>query len=122
PTHSEVQFKVKHLVISTVTGHFRRFSAQLESDGEDFSNAVASFEAETASIDTNNNDRDNHLRSEEFFDSAKTPKLTFKSDSFVKKSDSEYEITGDLTIKNTTKKVTLKAEFGGSMTDPYGNH
>lgn len=121
PTHSEVQFKVKHLVISTVSGQFSRFKGTLESDGENFENARVSFEAETDSISTNNADRDNHLRSADFFDAAQFPTLNFKSTEFTKTGDSSYDIHGKFTMKGVTKEITLKAEFGGVTTDPYGN-
>jgi polyisoprenoid-binding protein YceI len=121
PTHSEIQFKVKHLMITTVTGYFREFSASAESDSEDFSNAKISFEAKTASIDTNNADRDTHLKSGDFFESGKYPVLKFQSTGMNKSGDGEFKLTGDLTIKDVTKPVTLDVEFGGIMKDPYGN-
>jgi polyisoprenoid-binding protein YceI len=120
PTHSEVHFKVKHLVITTVTGSFKQFSGSAEA-GDDFSNASISFEADVASIDTNNEQRDAHLRSADFFETDKFPKLTFKSTSFTKKSDDAYELTGDLTIKDATRPITLAVEYSGIATDPWGN-
>lgn len=120
PTHSVIGFKVKHLVISTVTGTFKEFSGQLETSGDDFDGAVATFEAGIGSIDTGVADRDTHLKSADFFDAENHPKLTFKSTSFKKKSDGEYEIEGDLTIRGTTKPVTLQAVHGGTAVDPYG--
>jgi polyisoprenoid-binding protein YceI len=122
PTHSEIQFKVKHLVISTVTGHFRQFEGTVETEGDDFATASIHFEANTASVDTNQTQRDEHLRSVEFFDSEKYPKMTFQSTSIEKTDDDTYTVTGDLTIKDVTKSVELKAEYGGSMTDFYGNY
>lgn len=122
PTHSEIQFKVKHLVISTVTGHFRQFEGIVETEGDDFSTAAISFAAETASVDTNQTQRDEHLRSAEFFDAENFPKMTFLSTSVEKTGDATYTITGDLTIKGNTKSVKLDAEYGGSMTDFYGNY
>jgi polyisoprenoid-binding protein YceI len=122
PTHSEIQFKVKHLVISTVTGHFRQFEGTVETEGDDFATASIHFEANTASVDTNQTQRDEHLRSVEFFDSEKYPKMTFQSTSIEKTDDDTYTVTGDLTIKDITKSVELKAEYGGSMTDFYGNY
>ncbi|HOI32980.1 MAG: YceI family protein [Bacteroidales bacterium] len=121
PSHSEVQFKVKHLVISTVTGSFGRFSGQLETASDDFTPAKISFEAEVDSIDTNNADRDNHLKSADFFDAANHPKISFVSESFDKTGDSTYKLTGNLNMRGTTKKITLDVEHGGVMTDPYGN-
>jgi polyisoprenoid-binding protein YceI len=120
PMHSEVQFKVKHLVISTVTGHFRSFQGEIVADGEDFNGASASFSADINSIDTNVEDRDNHLKSDDFFNAEKYPKLTFSNGKMVKKSDSEYILEGDLTIRDNTKKIALNAEYGGMMTDGYG--
>ncbi|TDB65886.1 YceI family protein [Arundinibacter roseus] len=122
PTHSEIQFKIKHLVISTVTGHFRQFEGTVETEGDDFATAAIRFSADTASVDTNQAQRDEHLRSAEFFDAEKFPKLTFESTSIEKTGDDVYTITGDLTIKDITKSVVLKAEYGGSMTDFYGNY
>jgi len=121
PAHSEVQFKVKHLVISTVTGSFDRFSGQLETSSDDFTPATINFEAEVDSINTNNADRDNHLKSADFFDAANHPKISFVSESFEKTGESTYKLTGNFTMRGTTKKITLDVEHGGVMTDPYGN-
>lgn len=120
PTHSEVQFKVKHLVISTVTGQFNNFDGALESDTEDFDGADASFSIETASVDTNQSDRDNHLKSADFFDSENHPNITFKGK--LNKSGNDYKLVGDLTIKDTTKNVELDVEHGGTMVDGYGQN
>ncbi|MGY6561860.1 MAG: YceI family protein [Luteibaculaceae bacterium] len=120
PTHSEVQFKVKHLVISTVTGNFNSFNAEVETDGEEFEHASISFTADINSIDTNNADRDNHLKSADFFDAEKFPTLSFKSTAFTKKNGTNYTLTGDLTIKETTRTIVLDVDFGGTMKDPYG--
>ncbi|MBD2753980.1 YceI family protein [Spirosoma validum] len=120
PTHSEVQFKVKHLVISTVTGSFGQFEGQLETVGDDFTDAKISFSADIASISTNNEQRDGHLKSGDFFDAENFPKLTFTSTSITKTGDDTYNLVGDLTIRGTTKPVTLKAEYGGQMQDFYG--
>lgn len=122
PTHSEVQFKVKHLVISTVTGTFNTFSATAYTPVEGWNNAQIEFTTDINSIDTNNEQRDVHLKSAEFFDAETYPQLKFKSTEFAQKSENRYELTGDLTIKNVTKNVTLQVEFGGEMVDPYGNH
>jgi len=121
PMHSEVQFKVKHLVISTVTGFFKSFSGSVESDGEDFSDAKVEFSLDIDSIDTTQTQRDEHLKSAEFFDAAQYPHITFKSTSLTKTGDDEYKLTGDLTIKDVTKPVTLDVEYGGSAADFYGN-
>jgi polyisoprenoid-binding protein YceI len=122
PTHSEIQFKVKHLVISTVTGHFREFEGTVETEEDNFETSVIKFSANTASVDTNQPQRDEHLRSADFFDAEKYPKLTFKSTEVTRTGEDTYTIKGDLTIKGETKPVELKAEYGGSMTDFYGNY
>lgn len=118
--HSEVTFKVKHLMITNVTGSFTKFDATLEAAAADFSDAKISFEAEVDSISTNNEQRDGHLKSEDFFAAEKFPKLSFVSSSFKKVNDSEYVLNGDLTIRGVTKPVELAVEYGGTMTDPYG--
>lgn len=120
-THSEITFKVKHLVISTVTGKFKQFDAGIETDNEDFEDAKITFEAAIDSIDTGNEDRDNHLKSNDFFNAEEYPSLSFESDSFAKIGDGVYKLTGDLTIRGNTKKVELDAEYGGTVVDPYGN-
>ncbi|WP_183573192.1 YceI family protein [Mucilaginibacter sp. X5P1] len=121
PMHSEVQFKVKHLVISTVSGFFKSFEGELDTANDDFSDASISFSLDINSIDTNQTQRDEHLKSAEFFDAAEYPKISFKSSSFTKEGDDEYALAGDLTIKGITKPVTLAVEFGGAATDFYGN-
>ncbi len=114
-SHSEINFKVKHMMISTVTGSFEKFDGKAETSNEDFKNANFSFSAEIDSVNTNNKDRDNHLKSDDFFGAEKNPKLTFTSKSF----DGE-KMVGDLTIKGVTKEVTLDADYNGSAVDPYG--
>jgi polyisoprenoid-binding protein YceI len=121
PAHSEVQFKVKHLVISTVTGSFGKFRGQLETESDDFTPAKISFEADVDSINTNNPDRDNHLKSADFFDAANFPKISFESESFEKTGDATYKLNGKLTMRGVTKAITLDVEHGGVTTDPYGN-
>jgi polyisoprenoid-binding protein YceI len=121
PAHSEVQFKVKHLVISTVTGTFKVFDGSLETENEDFSDAEINFSLDATSIDTNQPDRDAHLKSADFFDAEKYPAITFKSTSFTKVDGERYKLTGDLTIKDVTKPVTFDVEFGGIANDFYGN-
>lgn len=120
PTHSELQFKVKHLMITTVTGSIKSFQAELESEGDDFTNANISFSGDINSIDTGNGDRDGHLKSGDFFDAEKYPAITFKSNS-VEKDGNDYIVKGNLTVKDVTKVVKLTAEFGGIATDPWGN-
>jgi polyisoprenoid-binding protein YceI len=121
PMHSEVQFKVKHLVISTVSGFFKSFEGELDTANDDFTDASISFSLDINSIDTNQTQRDEHLKSAEFFDAEQYPKISFKSASFTKTGDDEYALAGDLTIKGITKPVTLDVEFGGAATDFYGN-
>ena len=119
--HSEVHFKVKHLVISTVTGTLKVFEGNFETVNDDFSNANISFTADINSIDTNQEQRDVHLKSADFFDAETYPKMIFKSTSFKKMDDGEYELIGDLTIRDVTKSVKLDVEYGGLATDFYGN-
>ncbi|SHF98307.1 Polyisoprenoid-binding protein YceI [Fodinibius roseus] len=121
PTHSEVQFKVKHLVISTVTGRFGSYDGKIEANGDDFENAKASFTADIDSITTNNEDRDQHLKSEDFFNAEEYPQLKFGSTNFEKAGEGEYKVTGDLTIRDITKEVSLDVVHGGTVGDPYGN-
>ena len=120
PTHSEVHFKVKHLVISTVTGTFKVFDGDLTADSDNFENAEINFSLDVASVDTNQEQRDEHLRGADFFNAAQYPAITFKSTSFKKDGD-DYQLLGDLTIRDVTKPVKLEVEFGGSATDFYGN-
>lgn len=119
--HSEITFKVKHLVISTVTGKFKEFDATVETDNDDFEDAKITFETSIDSIETGNEDRDNHLKSDDFFNASEYPKMKFESTSFKKTGDGEYKLIGDLTIRNHTKQVELDAEYGGTVVDPYGN-
>lgn len=119
--HSDVQFKVKHLMINTVTGEFTSYSVNVESQAPDFSDASISFEADVQSISTKNEMRDNHLKSDDFFAAEQYPKMSFVSSSLTKKGDNTYTLTGDLTIRDVTKPVDLQVEFGGTMTDFYGN-
>jgi polyisoprenoid-binding protein YceI len=120
PTHTEVQFKVKHLVIATVTGFFKKFSGSIESATDDFDGATASFSLDVNSIDTNQADRDAHLKSPDFFAADQYPTVDFKG-TIKKVSGSDYKLVGDLTMRGTTKAVELSAEFGGIMVDPWGN-
>jgi polyisoprenoid-binding protein YceI len=120
PTHSEVQFKVKHLVISTVTGSFGTFNGQIEADEEDFENAKATFTADIDSISTNNEDRDQHLKSDDFFNAEEYPQISFESKNFQKVGEGEYKVTGDLTIRDVTKEIELDVVHGGTVGDPYG--
>lgn len=120
PTHSEVQFKIKHLVISTVTGSFGQYEGRVETYGNDFTDATISFSADINSISTSNEQRDGHLKSADFFDAEQFAKLTFTSTSLTKTGDDTYALVGDLTIRDVTKSVPLKVEYGGQMQDFYG--
>ncbi len=120
-SHSEVQFKVKHLVISTVTGFFRKFSGAVESETEDFDGAKVAFSIDTTSIDTNVADRDAHLKSPDFFAAEQYPTIEFKNGTLKKVSEGEFKLKGDLTIRNTTKPVELSVESNGTAADPWGN-
>lgn len=121
PTHSELQFKAKHLMITNVTGAFSKIAAQAETEEDDFSNAKVSFSAETASINTNNEQRDGHLKSADFFESEKFPNIKFESTKMEKNGDDKFTMHGNLTIKDVTKPVKLNVEFAGIQKDPYGN-
>lgn len=121
PTHSEVTFKIKHMMISNVTGNFTNFNVAAETEADDFSKSNISFTADVNSINTNNAQRDGHLKSPDFFDTGKYPQLKFESNKLEKKSDEEYALHGNLTIRDVTKPVSLKVDFGGIAKDPYGN-
>ena len=118
PTHSEVAFKVKHLVISTVTGYFRKFEGHAESISDDFSGAAVAFSLDVNSIDTNQSDRDQHLKSADFFDTASFPSIAFAGK--IVNNGGEYQLQGDLTLKGITQQVTLDVTYGGTVADPYG--
>ncbi|RIV68395.1 YceI family protein [Flagellimonas aequoris] len=119
PTHSELTFKVKHLMISNVKGSFTKFNAKIE--GDDFETSKITATVDATSVFTNNTDRDGHLKSADFFEVETYPELKFESTSITKTDDGEYTLIGDLTIKGITKSVELDVEFGGFMKDPYGN-
>jgi polyisoprenoid-binding protein YceI len=121
PSHSEVQFKIKHLMISTVTGAFTDFDATLAcaAEGEDFNGGQVNFSAKIDSINTKNEQRDGHLKSADFFDAEKYPELSFTSSS-LDLSGGEVVLKGDLTIKDVTKPLTLRGDFGGVVVDGYG--
>ena len=119
PTHSEILFKVKHLMITNVKGEFRTFSGEI--DGEDFSKSKAKIIIDSSSVFTNNEDRDKHLKSADFFDVEKFADLVFESTAFEKVDDDNYKLTGSLTMKGVTNDVTLDVEFGGTNKDPWGN-
>ena len=119
--HSEVQFKAKHLVISTVTGYFKEFDAGMETPDGKLENARVWFKARVDSISTNNDDRDNHLKSADFFDAENHPEISFNSTGITHTDDDHYAMHGQLTIRGITKEIRLLVEYGGTMVDPYGN-
>ena len=120
PLHSDIEFKIKHLMISTVNGRFGTFDAGMESSKADFTDAKIWFECDVASINTGVADRDAHLRTPDFFDTAKWPKIKFVSTKISHKGGSTYELTGDFTIRDTTRPVVLSTQFNGSDVDAYG--
>ncbi|WP_242916959.1 YceI family protein [Pontibacter liquoris] len=121
PTHSEIQFKVKHLMITTVTGYFSKFNLEVETEDEDFTKAThIVFTADVNSISTNNEQRDTHLRSADFFDAETHGELRFVGQNFDKRNDNEAKLNGELTIRGVTKPVTVNVEYGGIVVDPYG--
>lgn len=121
PAHTEVQFKVKHLVIATVSGSFKTFAGTVETEEEDFNNAKIDFTIEAGSIDTGNSDRDNHLKSDDFFAVDKHPSIAFSNGVLKKTSGNDYKLTGQLSLRGVSKEITLDVEYGGSVVDPWGN-
>ena len=121
PVHSEIGFKVKHMMITNVSGSFEKFDAHVETDDSDFTTAKIQFTADINSITTGNKDRDNHLKSPDFFDAATYAELKFISSKFEKEDDENYVLHGNLTIRDVTKPVKLNVEFGGIGKDPWGN-
>ncbi len=119
-SHSTIGFKIKHLVVSTVKGHFNDFSGKVTTDNDNFENAKIEFNINTTSISTNNEQRDNHLRSADLFDSTNFPSISFISTSFNKSSGNKYTINGNLTMKGVTKSITLEALFDGIVMGMYG--
>jgi polyisoprenoid-binding protein YceI len=120
-THSSIGFSVKHLVISEVEGNFKKFSGSMTSAKSDFSDAKIEFLLETSSISTDNEQRDNHLKSADFFDAAKFSEIKFISTSFKKISGNKYKLKGDFTMKGITKQIVLDVIYGGTAEDPWGN-
>jgi polyisoprenoid-binding protein YceI len=121
PQHSEIRFKVKHLMISNVTGQFSRFDGLVETEGEDFTSAKLKFTADISSISTGNEQRDAHLRSGDFFDAENHPQIIFEGEHMEKTGEDTYKVYGMLTMRGVSKKVTLDAELGGITQDPWGN-
>jgi len=119
PVHSELNFKVKHMMISNVKGEFKDFSVEV--DGEDIFNSTLEVKVDVGSISTRNEQREEHLKSADFFDAENYKELTFKSTSFEQTDDDEYKLNGLLTIKGISKEVALNVEYGGIGKDPWGN-
>lgn len=120
-SHSNVGFSVTHLIISEVTGQFKSFSAEIESSNDDFSDAKINFSIDVASISTENEGRDKHLKSDDFFNAEKFPKITFVGKSFKKVDGKKYKLVGDFTMRDVTKQITLDVIFNGTVKDPWGN-
>lgn len=121
PTHSEIGFKVKHMMFTNVSGKFEKFEASIETEGDDFENAKVHFSGDIDSVSTGNTDRDAHLLSADFFDAAQFPKIAFEATSFKKIDEGDYELTGDLSLHGVTKSVKLATEYSGQMKDPWEN-
>ncbi|MEP6713369.1 MAG: YceI family protein [Ferruginibacter sp.] len=122
PIHSEIEFKIRHLMITNVKGSFKEFDASIYTTGNDFATAEIDCWINTASIDTGNVDRDTHIKAADFFDVEKFPQISFTADTYEKvDGDSSFEVWGELTIKGIAKKIKLAVEFGGVVKDPWGN-
>jgi polyisoprenoid-binding protein YceI len=121
PTHSEIGFKVKHMMITNVSGSFGAFRASAKTEGDDFSTAEIEFTADVASVNTGNDQRDGHLKSGDFFDAENHPQIKFVSNKVEKNGDADYIVHGDLTIRGVSKPVAFNAELGGIGKDPWGN-
>jgi polyisoprenoid-binding protein YceI len=121
PNHSEIEFKVKHLMITTVTGYFGSFDVEAETEDENFTNAKGVvFTADVNSISTHNEQRDTHLKSADFFDAENHGQIRFVGNRYENVGGNDYKLHGDLTIRGTTKPITVDVEFGGIVVDPYG--
>ena len=121
PTHSSVEFSIRHMMFTNVKGAFQTYDATIEADPNDLTTANISFSVDLASVDTKNQDRDNHLRSADFFDVENKPKMTFTSTKVEKKDEGEYAVTGDLSLNGVTKPETFDVTFEGQGKDPWGN-
>lgn len=121
PTHSSIDFSVRHMMIAKVKGSFHAFEANIVADAHDLTSADIQFSIDLNSIDTRNSDRDNHLRSADFFEIEKNPTLTFQATAIAKIDDGEYSITGDVSLHGVTRSETFAATFEGAGKDPWGN-
>jgi polyisoprenoid-binding protein YceI len=120
PNHSHIDFRVKHLVVTTIGGHFTKFDGTAETNNDDFSDAKISFEADVNSVSTGNEQRDGHLKSDDFFNAASYPKINFVSTSFKKVDAENYKLTGNLTMRDKTLPVTLDVAYGGTTQNHFG--
>jgi polyisoprenoid-binding protein YceI len=118
--HSSIGFSVRHMVISEVVGNFKDFDVAFTSVKDDYSDASVEATIKVASINTDNERRDGHLKTDDFFNAEKFPQIKFKSTSFEKVEENKYKITGDLTIRDVTKKVTFDATYNGTIKAPWG--
>jgi len=121
PTHTSIKFTVSHLTVSEVEGRFGKFDGSIAATSPDFQNAQVNFTVDAASINTENDMRDKHLKSDDFFNAEKYPQMTFTSTSFKKVSGKNYALEGNLTIRDVTKKVKFAVVYGGTVVDPWGN-
>jgi len=121
PSHSELEFQIRHMMISNVVGHFRKFDATAEVDGDDFTTSNIDFTADIDSIDTNNAQRDGHLKSADFFDMERFPQIQLAGARLEKTGAEKYRLYGNLTMHGVTKPVTLDVTYGGTVKDPWGN-
>ncbi len=120
-SHSNVKFSVSHLVVSDVEGAFKSYNGTIQSSKPDFTDALIDFTVDINSINTDNESRDKHLKSDDFFNAEKFPQMTFKGTSFKKVSGNKYALEGDLTIRDVTRKVKFDVTYGGTVKDPWGN-
>jgi polyisoprenoid-binding protein YceI len=120
PNHSEVQFKVRHMMISNVTGHFEKFDANVETEEDDLGTAKVHFTADVDSIATNNKQRETHLKSADFFDADNHSQVKFEGTKMEKIGENKYKLSGNLTMRGNTHPITLDVEHGGTIKDPYG--
>ena len=119
--HSNVSFNVEHLVISEVTGNFGAFDGTVQSTSDDFGGSKVEFTVDVSSVNTDNGKRDNHLKSDDFFNAKEYPQIKFSNGTLEHVSGKEYKLKGDLTIRDVTKPVELEVKHGGTIKDPYGN-
>lgn len=119
--HSSLDFSAKHMMVTTVRGQFTKFDAEIVADPEDLTTAEITFTIDTASVDTRSADRDNHLKSADFFEVEKYPTMIFKATKITAKGNNQYDVTGDFTIRDVTKPATFAITYEGQVKDPWGN-